>query len=116
MLPKTDYGAFYYQSLPHCCTPDNLKAKLHRRHNRFQDWLSYQTKCQNSGTSMLIHGTDHSNNNYTNNRAIFPSNRNETVRITHQKRFESKCNDDLYDNQQYQNSFIPCGEDGLVRI
>jgi hypothetical protein len=88
-----DYGAFYYRQIPQYCIPDNLKLKIHRRHNRFQDWLLYQTKCQNS-----------TNNN---NQTIFPSNRNETVRITHRKRFVSK--------KLNENTFSPCGEAGLVR-
>jgi hypothetical protein len=93
-----DYGAFYYRNIPQYCIPDNLKAKNHRRYNRFQDWISYQTKCQNS---LPIKSP------------VFPSNRNETVRITHRKRFVSKCEDD---NRLNRNTFSPCGEDGLVRI
>jgi len=90
-----DYGAFYYRSIPQYCIPDNLKFKIYQRHNRFQDWLTYQTKCQNS------------NNNH---RTIFPSNRNETVRITHRKRFVPTCNDTQFN----RNSFSPCSEAGLV--
>lgn len=90
-----DYGAFYYQQKPEYCIPDNLKSKIHRRYDRFQDWFSYQTKCQND-------------NNNNNNQRIFPSNRNETVRITHRKKFLSNCN-------EKQNTFSPCGESGLVR-
>jgi hypothetical protein len=93
-----DYGAFYYRQIPQYCIPDNLKSKNHRRHNRFQDWLSYQNSTNN--------------NNNNNNQTIFPSNRNETVRITHRKKCLSKCND----NQLDKNIFSPCGESGLVRI
>ncbi len=101
-----DYGAFYYRQVPHSCIPDNLKSKTHHRHNRFQDWLSYQTKCQNLTSSFTINST---NNNH---QTIFPSNRNETVRITHRKRFEPICNDQQFN----RNTFSPCGEAGLVRI
>jgi hypothetical protein len=94
-----EYGAFYFQQIPEYCIPDNLKAKIHRRHDRFQDWLSYQAKCQN-----LPSFTINSSNN--NNQTIFPSNRNETVRITHRKRFVSNCDDRLNP---------ACSEDGLVR-
>jgi hypothetical protein len=103
-----DYGAFYYRDIPQYCIPDNLKAKTHRRHNRFQDWISYQTKCQNSVSSLPIKSPFNNNN-----QTIFPPNRNETIRITHRKRFLSKCDED---NQLNRNTFSPCGEDGLVRI
>ncbi|CAF3725636.1 unnamed protein product [Adineta steineri] len=96
-----DYGAFYYRKIPEYCIPDNLKAKIHRRHNRFQDWIS----CQNVVSSLK---TNPSSNN--NNQIIFPSNTNQTVRITHRKKFVPKYNDD--DNNQ--NTFSPCGEDGLI--
>jgi hypothetical protein len=94
-----DYGAFYYRQNSQYCVPDNLKAKIHRRHNRFQDWLSYQTKCRNFVSSS------------NNNQIIFPSNKDETVRITHRKKFVPECN-----NQFNENTFSPCGEGGLVRI
>ena len=97
-----EYGAFYYQTIPQYCIPDNLKAKTHRRYNRFQEWITYQTKCQNSVSSLSPND---------NNQTIFPSNTNETVRITHRKRFVSEC-----DNQPDRNTFSSCGEDGLVRI
>lgn len=99
-----DYGAFYYRQTPQYCIPDNLKSKLYQRHNRFQDWLTYQTKCQNNASSFSV--------NINNNQTIFPSNRNETVRITHRKRFLPKCND----YSSYKNQFSPCGEGGLVRM
>ncbi|CAF0804208.1 unnamed protein product [Rotaria sordida] len=105
-----EYGAFYYQQLPQYCIPDNLKAKNYQRHNRFQDWLSYQNKYQNLVTSC----TTNSNNNNNINQRIFPSDRNETVRITHRKKFLSQCNDELYHNQQNSNTSSPCGEDGLI--
>lgn len=102
-----DYGAFYYRSTPQYCAPDNLKSKIYRRHNRFQDWMTYQTKCQNLTPAFRMNC---SNNN--SNQTIFPSTRNETVRITHRKRFLSKCSD----NELKTNIFSPCGEAGLVRI
>ncbi|CAF1034262.1 unnamed protein product [Rotaria sp. Silwood1] len=105
-----EYGAFYYQQLPQYCIPDNLKAKIYQRHNRFQDWLSYQNKYQNLVTSC----TTNSNNNNNSSQRIFPSNRNETVRITHRKKFLSTCNDEQNDNQQNRNTFSSCGVDGLV--
>ena len=98
-----DYGAFYYRQTPSNCIPDSLKSKTHQRYNRFQDWLSYQTKCQQLAPSFST------NNN--NNQTIFPSNRNETVRITHRKRFLPQC--EL--NSSTGNTFSPCGESGLVR-
>jgi hypothetical protein len=88
-----DYGAFYYRSTPESCIADNLKSKVYRRHNRFQDWLTHQTKC-----------------NSMNSQTIFPSNRNQTVRITHRKRFLPICNDTQFN----RNCFSPCGEAGLV--
>ena len=81
-----DYGAFYYRSTPEYCVPDNLKSKIYRRYNRFQDWLTHQTKCYPTSN---------------NHQSIFPSNRNQTVRITHRKQFNGNC-------------FSPCGEAGLV--
>lgn len=97
-----DYGAFYYRQTPRYCIPDNLKSKLHQRHNRFQDWLNYQTKCQKFPSSI---------NRNSNQQTIFPSNRNETVRITHRKRFLPNCPD----SSSLRNRFSPCGESGLVR-
>jgi len=102
-----DYGAFYYRQIPEYCIPDNLKSKIHRRYNHFQDWLSYQTKCQHLKSSFTKNSM---NNNH--HQTIFPSNRNETIRITHRKKFLSTCNN----NQLNENIFSPCGEAGLVRI
>jgi hypothetical protein len=95
-----DYGAFYYRETPQYCIPDDLKAKIHRRYNRFQDWLLYQTKCQSLSPI-----------NSNNNQTIFPSNKTETVRITHRKKFLTESN-----HQLNENTFLPYGEDGLVRI
>ena len=92
-----DYGAFYYRNALQHCVPDGLKAKIQRRHSRFQDWMLYQTKCQQRSSSA------------SNNQAIFPSNRNQTVRITHRKKFLPNC-DSIDDG----NAFSPCSEDGLV--
>lgn len=94
-----DYGAFYYRQMPQTCIPDNLKSKLYQRHHRFQDWLAYQNLT--SPCSM--------NNNH---KTIIPSNRNETIRITHRKRFQQQCQD----STSYQNHFSPCGQAGLVRF
>lgn len=101
-----EYGSFYYRSLPHSCIPDNLKAKAFQRQNRFQDWLLYQNSMKSCKTK--------SNNNNCNNQTIFPPDRKDTVRITHRKTFSPTCNEEFYNNQQ-QNAFPICGEDGLVR-
>ncbi|CAF4658002.1 unnamed protein product [Rotaria socialis] len=95
-----DYGAFYYRQLPQSCIPDNLKAKIYQRQSRFQDWLYYQNLIKNDKNC--------------NNRTIFPSDKNDTVRITHRKRCSPKFHDTFCDNQQNQNTFSSCGEDGLI--
>ena len=102
-----DYGAFYYRSPPSYCEPDNLKSQIYRRHHPFQDWLTYQTKCQTLAPSFRMNS---SNNN--SNQTIFPSNRHETVRITHRKRFLPAC----HETEVNTNIFSPCGEAGLVRV
>lgn len=109
-----DYGAFYYRQISQYCTPDNLKAKLHRRHHRFQEWISYQTKRPDLGTSL----TKNLTNNNDINQGIFPLTRNETVRITHRRKLSPNCdeNDQIDNDQCNRNSFSECGEDGLVRI
>ncbi|UJR23270.1 hypothetical protein I4U23_026288 [Adineta vaga] len=94
-----DYGAFYYQNISQYCTPDSLKAKTHRRLNRFQDWMLYQTKCQKLLSPITRNFSTNNNNN----------NNNQTIRITHRKRFVPRC-----DNDQNRNTFSPCGEDGLI--
>ncbi|CAF1640935.1 unnamed protein product, partial [Adineta ricciae] len=76
-----DYGAFYYRDTSQFCMPDNLKANIHRRHNRFQDWMLYQTKCRNVLSPMTANFSANNNNN-------------QTVRVTHRKRFSSKCEND----------------------
>ena len=106
-----DYGAFYYQQVPQICISDSLKAKIYQRHQLFQDWLSYQTKHQNLAKLL----TANCNNN--DSRTIFPSDRNETVRITHRQRFLPEYNNhNTYDNPENQNAFLPYREDGLVRF
>ena len=103
-----EYGAFYYRPMSPDCIADRLKAKIHRRHDRFQHWLSYQTKCQNG--SSLMAGSINQNSN------LFSPNKNETVRITHRKRFVSQCDDDHTNIPVTHRSLSPCGEDGLVRV
>ena len=96
-----DYGAFYYRSVPSSCIVDSLKAKIHRRQHRFQNWLS----CQARGLSST-----------GNTSTIFPSTRTRTVRITHRKRFASNCDGDRPTGRPNLLSLSPCGEDGLVGV
>ena len=91
-----DYGAFYYRDTSQFCMPDNLKANIHRRHNRFQDWMLYQTRYRNVLSPVTAHFSANNNNN-------------QTVRITHRKRFSSKC-----ENDEGRSALLSCSEDGLV--
>lgn len=105
-----DYGAFYYRNLPDDCTADRLKAKMHRRYGRFQNWLAYQAKCNHSSSPITDRRHSYSN--------ILPSNRNETVRITHRKRFTPNPNEQCNESNRRPDliSLSPCGEDGLVAL
>ncbi|CAF1640545.1 unnamed protein product [Adineta ricciae] len=76
--------------------PDNLKANIHRRHNRFQDWMLYQTRCHNVLSPVTANFSTNNNNN-------------QTVRITHRKRFSSKC-----ENDEGQSALSSCSEDELI--
>ncbi|UJR21463.1 hypothetical protein I4U23_024548 [Adineta vaga] len=76
-----DYGSFYHRQTTSPCIPDRLTEKVHRRQERFMDWLYTQTSQQLSS------------NTCRNN--LFSEQNIETLKITHRKKLSACHIDDV---------------------